>query len=85
MEELTDLQERCLHFIDRYTKDHGEAPTRKELAEMLGQKSTHGVNQILQALQRKRYLKIEPASKKRNIVVVRRLQRQLGLFGDIDE
>jgi len=36
MDELTELQERGLHLIDRYIKEHGQAPTRRELAEQFG-------------------------------------------------
>ena len=85
MDELTESQERCLLLIDRYIEEHGHSPTRQELSELLGQKSTNGVNQILEALQKKNYIKLEPPRQKRNIVIIRRPQRQMDLFDEDDE
>jgi len=85
MDELTELQERGLLLIDGYIKEHGQAPTRRELAELLGQKSTNGVNQILEALQKKNYIKLEPPRQKRNIIIVRLLHRQMDLFDNNGE
>ena len=85
MDELTELQERGLILIDRYTKEHRQAPTRRELTELLEQKSTNGVNQILAALQKKRYIEIEPPRRKRNIVILRQPHRQMDLFDDDGE
>ena len=82
MDELTELQEQGLLLTDRYIKEHGQAPTRRELAELLGQKSTNGVNQILEALQKKNYIKLEPPRWKRNIVILRRPHRQMELLDD---
>ena len=66
---LTGLQERFLLLVDEYIKRHGESPTRRELARLGGQKSTHGVNQILSALERKGYIGIDPPGVARNIIV----------------
>jgi SOS-response transcriptional repressor LexA len=66
---LTELQERFLVLVDEYTRRHGESPTRRELARLGGQKSTHGVNQILKALERKGYINIYPPGEPRNIIV----------------
>lgn len=85
MDELTELQERGLLLIDGYIKEHGQAPTRRELAELLGQKSTNGVNQILQQLQKKGYIKLQPPRRRRNIVILRRPHRQMDLFDDNGE
>ena len=82
MDELTELQKRGLLLIDGYIKEHGQAPTRRELTELLGQKSTNGVNQILQQLQTKHYIKLEPPRRKRNIVIIKRPHRQMELFDD---
>ena len=82
MDELTELQERGLHLIDRYIKEHGQAPTRRELAEQFGQKSTNGANQILDALQKKGYIKLDPPRRKRNIVIIRLPHEQMVLFKD---
>jgi SOS-response transcriptional repressor LexA len=81
MEELTELQERCLNNIDGFLgKNGGKPPTRRELMDLLHQKSINGVNQILRALQKKGYIKLGPARQRRNIVVLRRSVKQLGLF-----
>jgi SOS-response transcriptional repressor LexA len=85
MEELTELQERGLLLIDGYIKEHGQAPTRRELTELLEQKSTNGVNQILQQLQKKGYIKLQPPRRRRNIVILRLLHRQMDLFDDNGE
>ena len=80
MDSLTPLQERCLLLIRDHLQREGQAPTRRELAKLVGQKSTNGVNQILKALQRKGYIELEPPGKSRNIVVVRTPVRQLALI-----
>lgn len=84
MDELTELQEQRLLLIASYIKEHGQAPTRRELTELLEQKSTNGVNQILAALQKKRYIKIEPPRKKRNIRIIRKPHKQMDLFNDAE-
>ena len=54
MEELTELQESCLNLILSFLRqDGGKPPTRRELMNLLHQKSINGVNQILGALQKK--------------------------------
>lgn len=85
MSELTELQERGLLLIDDYIKEHGKAPTRRELMGLLGQKSTNGVNQILEALQKKGYIKLEPPRRKRNIVILQLPQKQMDLFAENGE
>lgn len=80
--ELTKLQYTCFRLIDHYIKEKKQAPTRRELTELLGQKSTNGVNQILQALQKKGYIKLDPPRQKRNIKILKRPQRQMDLFDD---
>ncbi len=82
MDGLTEAQERCLNIINNYIEENGCAPTWNDLAELLGQKSTNGINQILEALRKKLYIKIEPPGRKRNIVILRRPHRQMGLFDD---
>jgi SOS-response transcriptional repressor LexA len=78
--ELTELQSRCLYFLCQFMDEHdNKAPTRRQLAELMGQKSTHGVNQILDALQRKGYIEITTPRSWRNIRVLRRKPRQLDL------
>jgi len=82
MAELTELQEQGLFVINRYVKENRESPTRRELKELLGQKSMNGVNQILEQLQRKGYIRLEPPRKKRNIKVIRKPHKQMDLFDD---
>ena len=80
MDELTELQEQGLLLIVSYIKEHGQAPTRREMAELLAQKSTNGVNQILQQLKKKGYIRLGPPRKKRNIKIIHRPHKQLNLF-----
>ena len=85
MEELTELQERCLNIIDDFLNQNGgKPPTRRELMNLLHQKSINGVNQILTALEKKGFIKINPPKKKRNIFIIRRHNKQLVLFKDND-
>ena len=84
MDGLTELQDSCLRTIDRYIKRHLRAPTRRELAELIGQKSTHGVNQLLRALAKKGCIRIGPPGKARNIAVLRVPAKQLQLPTEAD-
>lgn len=56
-EELTDRQQRVLQFIEMQIKKHGYPPTIREIGKHLGIKSTNGVNDHLNALERKGYVK----------------------------
>ena len=56
-EELTDRQQRVLQFIESQIKKHGYPPTIREIGRHLGIKSTNGVNDHLNALQRKGFIK----------------------------
>lgn len=80
MDGLTEAQERCLNIIINYIEENGCAPTRQELADFLGEKSTNGVNQKLKQLEKKGFMRIHPTGKKRNITVLRGSERQLVLF-----
>jgi SOS-response transcriptional repressor LexA len=82
MNELTSLQEQCLLSIIACIEANQKPPTRRELQQILGQKSTNGANQILKALMKKGYIRIDPPGKKRNIMVLRKPQNQLPLFSD---
>ena len=53
---LTESQELCLNLIVYFIKENGHAPTRKELAELLKQKSLNGVNQKLRQLEKKGFI-----------------------------
>jgi len=80
MDGLTAIQDDCLRAIGTYIRKEGRSPTRQELAELIGQKSTNGVRQILQALQRKGYVKIGPPGRARNITVIHVPPKQLLLL-----
>jgi repressor LexA len=56
-EELTERQQRVLQFIESQIKKHGYPPTIREIGRHLGIKSTNGVNDHLNALQRKGFIK----------------------------
>ena len=70
MDGLTAIQDDCLRIIERYIKEKGRPPTRREVAKLAGQKSTHGINQILRALVKKGYVNVAPRGRPRNIVVL---------------
>jgi SOS-response transcriptional repressor LexA len=76
---LTELQERFLLLLRDYIRRHGKSPTRRELAKLGGQKSTHGVNQILNALNKKGHIRIDPPGATRNIIVRHVPAKQLSL------
>jgi len=80
MDALTARQEKCLRLIREYIRREQRSPTRRELAKLTGQKSTHGVTQFLKALQRKGYIELGPPGKSRNIVVIRTPVKQLALI-----
>ncbi len=84
MDRLTESQERCLNIIIRFVEENSHAPTRRELAELLGQKSLNGVNQKLRQLEKKGFIRMYPARKKRNIVVLSKSRRQTTLFKESD-
>ncbi|MBN1699574.1 MAG: hypothetical protein JW881_18790 [Spirochaetales bacterium] len=77
--ELTELQENFLFLIHDYIKREGKSPTRRELLKLGNQKSTHGVNQILTALEKKGYISIDPPRKSRNIIIKKIPTKQLML------
>lgn len=56
-EELTERQQRVLQFIETQIKKNGYPPTIREIGKHLGIKSTNGVNDHLNALERKGYVK----------------------------
>jgi len=74
MDGLTPGQADCLRQVIEYIREHGIAPTRRELVRLAGQKSTNGVRQILLALEKKGYVKLHPPGRVRNIVVLRGLR-----------
>lgn len=82
MNELTGLQDQCLLAIISYIQANEKPPTRREIKQILGQRSTNGANQILEALVKKGYIKIDPPGKRRNIVVLNTPSKQLSLYED---
>jgi len=78
--ELTEKQQRTFEALDQYIKENGIAPTRKELKELLNEKSVHRVNQKLRQLEKKGYIRIHPPGKKRNIVILKSPYNQMSLF-----
>ncbi len=53
---LTDRQKKVLAFIETHIKQHGFPPTIREIGLHLGIKSTNGVNDHLNSLQKKGFL-----------------------------
>lgn len=53
---LTERQQKVLDFIESHIREHGFPPTIREIGLYLGIKSTNGVNDHLNALQRKGFL-----------------------------
>lgn len=68
---LTERQARVLHFIEAQIRKNGYPPTIREIGRHLGIKSTNGVNDHLNALQRKGYIKRQD-HKSRTLSVVPR-------------
>lgn len=54
--ELTDRQQEILDFIRLHISEHGYAPTIREIGAAFGIRSTNGVHDHLQSLERKGYL-----------------------------
>lgn len=78
---LTAAQHRMLKEIVRYQRTNGFPPTYRELAQGIGigSKSTNAVNDVLQILERKGYIR-RASMKSRTIVVLRTtafLEREL--------
>ena len=69
-EELTERQQRVLSFIESQIRKHGYPPTIREIGRHLGIKSTNGVNDHLNALQRKGYIKRQD-HKSRTLAIVK--------------
>jgi repressor LexA len=78
MEELTDRQKQILHFIVKETENRGFPPTIREIGEQMSIRSTNGVNDHLNALERKGYLQ-RGAQQSRSLVVTKRARLVLGL------
>lgn len=59
-EALTDRQQQVLDFIAESARSRGYPPTVREIGEHMGIRSTNGVSDHLEALEKKGYLKREP-------------------------
>ena len=68
-QSLTERQQRVLAFIDGEIKRNGYPPTIREIGRHLGIKSTNGVNDHLNALQRKGFIRRQD-HKSRTLTVV---------------
>lgn len=85
---LTERQRRVLAFIELHIRQHGFPPTIREIGRHLGIKSTNGVNDHLNALQKKGFLTREEG-KSRTLQLVRDGDRDgvgdgLGANDDLD-
>lgn len=59
MQGLTKRQAQTLDYIRQSIEDRGYPPTLREIGEVMGIRSTNGVNDHLRALERKGYLRRE--------------------------
>ena len=86
-EELTDRQQRVFVFIEAQIKKNGYPPTIREIGKHLGIKSTNGVNDHLNALERKGYVKRQD-HKSRTLAIMKpaaESSKKLHLLPDIHE
>ncbi|WP_243665197.1 LexA family protein [Rhodothermus marinus] len=58
---LTARQNEAYEFIRTYQRRHHKPPTLQEIGEALGIRSTNGVFKLLRALEKKGYLRRDPA------------------------
>lgn len=56
---LTDRQAQCLLYINHSIQKNGYPPTLREIGDHMGIASTNGVNDHLNALERKGFIKRE--------------------------
>ncbi len=56
MQQLTERQRKVLEYILRAIDDNGYPPTLREIGNVMGIRSTNGVNDHLRALERKGFL-----------------------------
>jgi len=54
---LTAKQSKALEKIKKFIKKNGYSPTNREVAELIGTKSTGSVNDLLGRMETKGYLK----------------------------
>lgn len=56
---LTTQQQRVLETLHRFVQTHGRAPSRRELAQVLGYRSANSIQRHFKALEDKGYVKLE--------------------------
>lgn len=57
MKKLSNRQKQALDILNQHIADHGYSPTVRELAAMLGHKSSSTTHNVLKKLQEKGYIK----------------------------
>ena len=62
MEQLTRRQQEVLDFVTRHIREHGYAPTLREIARELGVSGTLGIMKHLEALEKKGQLRRQEGS-----------------------
>lgn len=60
MKSLTDRQHQVLDFVERFIEGRGYPPTLREIGLHMGIRSTNGVNDHLDCIERKGYVVREP-------------------------
>jgi repressor LexA len=85
---LTETQKAILEYLDEYTRDHGIAPTHREICSRFGYSSYGTVYKHLKLLQEKGFLRRD-WNQKRGIELIRAIpgaagsERELPYFGQI--
>jgi repressor LexA len=69
MDQLTKRQTEILVLLRKFVRERGYPPTVRELVSLTGRKSTAGVQKLLNALERKGYIKKAPG-RSRGIVLL---------------
>ena len=69
MDQLTKRQTEILVLLRKFVRERGYPPTVRELLSLTGRKSTAGVQKLLNALERKGYIKKVPG-RSRGIVLL---------------
>lgn len=57
MKKLSKRQQQALDILKQHISEHGYAPSVRELAEMIGHKSSSTTHNVLKRLQEKGYIK----------------------------
>ena len=84
MQQLTERQRKVLDYILRAIDDNGYPPTLREIGNVMGIRSTNGVNDHLRALERKGFLTREDM-KSRTLRPTPLAVAALGAASDPDE